>query len=129
MTLIDRGQTALVQEALDALALHLGGIDVALGVDSDVVEVLELARPATDASEVSDDCPVAAADDVDLPIGIIGGEPVGLSLVGPEYGRPGDARTGRVTQHRIFRARKCRPSGTPECGCCRGRRRPRDRHW
>ena len=52
------------------------------------MEVLELARPATDASEVSDDRPVAAADDVDLPIGIIGGEPVGLSLVGPEYRRP-----------------------------------------
>src|SRR5207244_6041108 len=102
-TLIDRRQTALVQEALDALALHLGGIDVALGVDSDVVEVLELARPATDAAEVSDDRPVAAADDVDLPIGIIGGEPVGLALVGPEYGRPRDARTRRVTQHRIDR--------------------------
>src|SRR5207247_5632511 len=101
-TLIDRGQTTLVQEALDALALHLSGIDVALGVDSDVVEVLELARPAADASEVSDDRPVAAADGVDLPIGVIGGEPVGRSMVGPEDRRPGGALTRRATQHRIF---------------------------
>src|SRR6202035_441860 len=90
--LADRRQAALVEEPLHALALHLGGIDVALAVDGDVVEVLELARTASDASEAADQLPVAAADHMDLAIGIVRGEPIGLPFVRPEHGRAGHAR-------------------------------------
>jgi hypothetical protein len=51
--LADRRQAALVEEALHALALHLGGVDVTLAVDGDVVEVLELTRPTPHAPEAA----------------------------------------------------------------------------
>jgi hypothetical protein len=41
-TLIDPGQTALVQKSLDPLALHLGGIDIALGVGCAFAGYLDL---------------------------------------------------------------------------------------
>ena len=90
--LADRRQAALVEEALHALALHLGGIDVALAVDGDVVEVFELTRTTPDAPEAADHLPVAAADDMNLAIGIVRGEPIGLPLIRPENGRAGHAR-------------------------------------
>src|SRR6516165_3878171 len=76
--LADRRQAALVEEALHALALHLGGVDIALAVDRYVVEVFELARTTPHAPEARDHLPVAATDDVDLAIGIVRGEPIGL---------------------------------------------------
>src|SRR5579864_8137134 len=91
----DGRQAALVEEALHALALHLGGVDVAFAVDADVVEVLELTGAATDAPEAADHLPVTAAQNMDLPVGVVRGEPISLPLVRPEYGRAGDARRGR----------------------------------
>ena len=64
--LADRREAALVGEVLHALALHFGGVDVALAVDGDVVEVFELTRIAPHASEAADHLPVAAADHMDL---------------------------------------------------------------
>src|ERR1700730_17824103 len=100
--LADRRQAALVEEALHALALHLGGVDVALAVDGDVVEVFELTRTAPHAPEAADHLPVAAADHMDLAIGIVRGEPIGLPLIRPEHGRAGHARARRVAQDRDF---------------------------
>jgi hypothetical protein len=55
--LADWRQAALVEEALHALALHLGGVDVALAVDADVVEVFELTRAAPYAPKAADHLP------------------------------------------------------------------------
>src|ERR1700674_1580067 len=90
--LTDRRQAALVEEALHALTLHLGGVDVALAVDGDVVEVFELTRTTPHAPEAADHLPVAAADHMDLAIGIVRGEPIGLPLIRPENGRSSHAR-------------------------------------
>src|SRR5215469_9054587 len=100
--LTDRGQATLVEEALHALALHLGGVDVALAVDTNVVEVFELSRAAPHAPEAADHLPVAAAEHMDLAIGIVRGEPIGLPLIRPEHGRAGHARRRRVAQDRDF---------------------------
>src|SRR5215813_2656585 len=90
--LADRRQAALVEEPLHALALYFGGVDVALAVDGDVVEVFELTRTTPHPSEAADDLPVAAADHVDLAVGIVRGEPMGLPFIRPEDGRAGHAR-------------------------------------
>src|SRR6516225_4936862 len=100
--LADRRQATLVEEALQALALHLGGVDVALAVDGDVVEVFELTRATPHAPEAADHLPVAAADHMDLAVGIVRGEPIGLPLIRPEHRRAGHARPRRVAQDRDF---------------------------
>jgi hypothetical protein len=100
--LADRGQAAFVEEALHALPLHLCSVDVALAIDGNVMEVLELTRTTSDAPEAADHLPVAAANHMDLAIGIVRGEPIGLSLVRPEHGRAGDARRCRVAQDGDF---------------------------
>src|SRR5271170_8034898 len=74
--LADRRQAAPVEEALHALALHLGGVDVALAIDGNVVKVFELTRTTSNAPEAADQLPVAAADHMDLAIGIVRGEPI-----------------------------------------------------
>src|ERR1700688_1639058 len=89
--LADRRQAALVEEALYALALHLGGVDVALAVDGNVVEVFELTRATPHAAEAAHHLPVAAAEHMDLAVGIVRGEPIGLPLIRPEHGRAGHA--------------------------------------
>src|SRR5271155_3229164 len=46
--------------------------------------------------------PVAAPDHMDLAIGVVRGEPIGLPLIRPEHGRAGHTRRRRVAQDRDF---------------------------
>src|SRR5215472_13636644 len=98
----DRRQAALREEALHALALHLGGVDVAVLVDGDVVQILELAGTTPDAPEIADDRSIAFAQNMDLTVRIVRGEPIALVLVRPEHGRARHTRRGGIAQHRNF---------------------------
>src|SRR5262249_29990465 len=67
----DRRQAALISKFLHALTLDFGGVDVALGVNGDVVEVFELARATSNATEAAHHRAVAPAQHMDLAVRII----------------------------------------------------------
>ncbi len=59
-------QPADITELLHPLALHLGGVDVALAVDAEIVEVFELAGIMSDAPERGEPGALLARQDVEL---------------------------------------------------------------
>src|SRR5687768_18476479 len=78
-------EPAHIAESLDALALHFSGVDVALAVDSEIVEVVELPGEVTDAAGLADDNAVAPAHHMELAVRIVRDDHVGLLCIGPEH--------------------------------------------
>src|SRR5215475_15032342 len=76
-------QPAEIAEFLHALALHLGAVDIALAVDADEVEVVELAELVADAAERPHQPPVGAVDHVELAVGIVDHQEIGLRRIRP----------------------------------------------
>src|SRR2546426_6141097 len=94
-------EPAHVAEPLHALALHLRGVDVALAVDREVVEVHELPEIGPDPAEITDDDAVAASDDMELTVRIVGGDEIALRRVGPEH-RRADGSRHAFLHHLVF---------------------------
>jgi hypothetical protein len=67
-------QPADVPEFLHALALHLGAVDVAVAIDADEVDVVELAELVADAAPGTDEFAVGAIDGVELAVRIVDDE-------------------------------------------------------
>src|SRR6516165_1220942 len=92
---------AEIAEFLHALALHFGGVDVALAVDADEVEVVELAELMADAAERPHQPAVGAIDHVELAVGVVDHQEIGLRRIRPLYDRAdGAGRT--LLEHRDF---------------------------
>src|SRR4051812_39327792 len=76
-----------VAEFLHALALHFGAVDVALAVDADEVEVVELAELMADAAVRADEASVGAIDDMELAVRVVDHQQIGLRRVRPFHDR------------------------------------------
>src|SRR5258707_15347336 len=94
-------EPAEIAELLQALALHFGGVDVALAVDADDVEVVELAELMADATIGTEELAVGAIDDVELAVGIVDHDEVGLCGIRPLRDRA-DRAGCAVLEHRKF---------------------------
>src|SRR5262249_16281811 len=82
-----RSQSAEIAEFLHALSLHLGGVDVALAVDADEVEIVELAELMADAADAVDDLAGRAIDDMELAVRVVDHQQIGLLRVRPLHDR------------------------------------------
>src|SRR5690242_13032133 len=80
-------QPADVLELLHALALHLGAVDVALRVDADEVQVVELAELVADAAPGADKLTGRAVDGVELAVRVIDHKQIALLRVRPHHDR------------------------------------------
>ncbi len=85
-----------IAEFLRALpGVDLGRVDVALGVDCEIVHPVEFAGVAAVASERADHRAVVAHEGADLIVGAVGIEQVGLLAVDPEVEVPDRACSAR----------------------------------
>ena len=73
---------AEIAEFLHALALHLGGVDVALAVDADEVEVVELAELMADAPVGTHQLAVGAIDHVEFAVRVVDHEEISRAASG-----------------------------------------------
>src|SRR5262245_6831868 len=76
-------EPAKIAELLHARALHLGAVDVALAVDADEVEVVELAELMADAAVGAHEAAVGAVDDVELAIRVVDHQQISLRRIWP----------------------------------------------
>src|SRR5207302_3793011 len=76
-------EPAEVAEFLHALALHFGAVDVALAVDADEVEIVELAELMADAADGAHEVSAGAIDHVELAVRVVDDEQIGLRRVRP----------------------------------------------
>src|SRR5215475_10116859 len=76
-------QPAEIAKLLHALALHLGAVDIALAVDADEVEVVELAELVADAPDAVHHLAADAVDHVELAVRVVHDQEISLRCIGP----------------------------------------------
>ncbi len=77
-------QSAHIDEFLYPFALGFGRIDVALAVDGDEMQIVELAGHIAHVAEGSDFDAIGTLNNVDLSVCVVGAEQEALLGIGPE---------------------------------------------
>src|SRR5437899_9273398 len=95
---IKGSQSPEIAKLLHALALHLGAVDIALAVDADEVEVVELAELVADAADAVHHLAAHAVDNVELAVRVVHDQEIGLRRIGPLDDRADRARLA-VLEH------------------------------
>src|SRR5437763_1743733 len=86
-------QRPIAQELLQTFSrIHLGCVNVAIGVEADLMQVMEIAGHSACASDTAKFLKVLAVEDIDGHIGVVADIEAALSLVGREVHGHGCAR-------------------------------------
>src|SRR5208282_5170701 len=81
-------RAAIADELLDAFSgVHLGGIDIAVTVQADLMQPVEVAGHATRVAEAAELLKIAASQDVDGLVGIVADIEAALRFIGGEVHR------------------------------------------